>query len=177
MRRRTCLAAAGGSLLAATAASASTASPVVGDTYIDGNTAAANSIDGYARHADGSLTAMGWFPRLADESRFPRARAATADRPGLRAGMADMAGARAAYTGWLSSAESAFRAASCLMFRGHVAGSYGASVGVRLAWLSRRAAGKEVHRGRALAVIWSAGRFRAGGGQGGHHSGAHRPGL
>ena len=71
MRRRTCLAAAGGSLLAATAASASTASPVVGDTYIDGNTAAANSIDGYARHADGSLTAMGWFPRLADESPIP----------------------------------------------------------------------------------------------------------
>ena len=49
MRKRTCLAAAGGSLLAATiglfgaatAASASTASPVTGYTYIDGNTATA----------------------------------------------------------------------------------------------------------------------------------------
>jgi 6-phosphogluconolactonase len=70
LRKRTCLAAAGGSLLAATiglfgaatAASASTASPVVGYTYIDGNTATANTIDGYARHADGSLTAMAGSP-------------------------------------------------------------------------------------------------------------------
>ena len=70
MRKRTCLAAAGGSLLAATiglfgaatAASASTASPVVGYTYVDGNTATANTIDGYARHADGSLTAMAGSP-------------------------------------------------------------------------------------------------------------------
>lgn len=70
MRKRTGLAAAGGSLLAAAigifgvpaAASASTASPVVGYTYIDGNTAAANTIDGYARHADGSLTALAGSP-------------------------------------------------------------------------------------------------------------------
>jgi 6-phosphogluconolactonase len=70
LRKRTCLAAAGGSLLAATiglfgaatAASASTASPVVGYTYVDGNTATANTIDGYARHADGSLTAMAGSP-------------------------------------------------------------------------------------------------------------------
>jgi 6-phosphogluconolactonase len=70
LRKRTCLAAAAGSLLAATiglfgaatAASASTASPVVGYTYIDGNTTTANTIDGYARHADGSLTAIAGSP-------------------------------------------------------------------------------------------------------------------
>ena len=62
--------AAGGSLLAATigllgaatAASASTASPVVGYTYIDGNTAIANTIDGFARHADGSVTPLPGSP-------------------------------------------------------------------------------------------------------------------
>ena len=47
---------------AATTASASTASPVVGYTYVDGNTATANTIDGYARHTDGSLTAMAGSP-------------------------------------------------------------------------------------------------------------------
>ena len=70
MRKRTRLAAAGGSLLAAAigilgvpaAASASTPSPVVGYTYIDGNTAPANTIDGYARHADGSLTPLAGSP-------------------------------------------------------------------------------------------------------------------
>jgi 6-phosphogluconolactonase len=71
MRKRTCLAAAGGSLLAATiglfgaaaSASASTASPVVvGYTYVNGNTVTANTIDGFARHADGSLTAMAGSP-------------------------------------------------------------------------------------------------------------------
>jgi hypothetical protein len=74
MRKRKWLA-AGGTLLAAsigllgaaTAASASTASasttsPVVGYTYVDGNTAVANTIDGYARHADGSLTAIAGSP-------------------------------------------------------------------------------------------------------------------
>ena len=69
MRKRTCLA-AGGSLLAvslslfgaAAAASASTASPVTGYTYIDGNTATANTIDAYARHADGSLTPLAGSP-------------------------------------------------------------------------------------------------------------------
>ena len=70
MRKRTRLAAAGGSLLAAAigifgvpaAASASPPSPVVGYTYIDGNTAPANTIDGFARHADGSLTALAGSP-------------------------------------------------------------------------------------------------------------------
>ena len=73
MRKRTRLAAAGGSLLAAAigifgvpaAASASPSSPVVGYTYIDGNTAPANTIDGYARHADGSLTALAGSPFVA----------------------------------------------------------------------------------------------------------------
>ena len=62
--------AAGGSVLAATVgllgagttASASTASPVVGYTYIDGNTATANTIDGFARHADGSVTPLRGYP-------------------------------------------------------------------------------------------------------------------
>jgi 6-phosphogluconolactonase len=70
LRKRTRLAAAGGSLLAAAigifgvpaAASASTPSPVVGYTYIDGNTTPANTIDGYARHADGSLTPLPGSP-------------------------------------------------------------------------------------------------------------------
>ena len=70
MRKRTRLAAAGGVLLAAAigilgvpaVASASPTSPVTGYTYIDGNTATANTIDGYARHADGSLTALPGSP-------------------------------------------------------------------------------------------------------------------
>jgi hypothetical protein len=70
LRKRTRLAAAGGSLLAAAigifgvpaAASASPPSPVVGYTYIDGNTAPVNTIDGYARHADGSLTPLAGSP-------------------------------------------------------------------------------------------------------------------
>src|ERR1700677_4181346 len=72
MRKRKWLAAGGallaapigllGAATAATAASASTTSPVVGYTYSDGNTAAANTIDGYARHADGSLTALAGSP-------------------------------------------------------------------------------------------------------------------
>jgi len=59
------LAAAIGLLGAATAAgasTASTASPVVGYTYIDGNTAAANTVDGFARHADGSVTPLPGSP-------------------------------------------------------------------------------------------------------------------
>jgi hypothetical protein len=44
-------------------ASASTdASPVVGYTYLNGNTAPANTIDGFARHADGSLTPLAGSP-------------------------------------------------------------------------------------------------------------------
>jgi 6-phosphogluconolactonase len=69
MRKRTCLAACG-SMLAATvglfgaaaAASASTASPVTGYTYVDGNTATANTIDAFARHADGSVTPLAGAP-------------------------------------------------------------------------------------------------------------------
>ena len=56
------LAAAIGLLGAATVAGASTASPVVGYTYIDGNTATANTIDGFARHADGSVTPLPGSP-------------------------------------------------------------------------------------------------------------------
>jgi 6-phosphogluconolactonase len=69
MRKRTCLA-AGGSLLAATiglfgaaaSASASTASPVVGHTYVNDNTATANTVAGFNRHADGSLTPIPGSP-------------------------------------------------------------------------------------------------------------------
>jgi len=69
MRKRKWLA-AGGTLLAATfglfgaatAASASTTSPVVGYTCVDGNTAGANTVDGFARHADGSLTPLTGSP-------------------------------------------------------------------------------------------------------------------
>jgi hypothetical protein len=69
MRKRTWLA-AGGSLLAASlgvfgaaaSASASTTSPVAGYTYVNGNTATANTIAGYARHADGSLTPITGSP-------------------------------------------------------------------------------------------------------------------
>jgi 6-phosphogluconolactonase len=65
MRTRTCLAACG-SVLAATvglfgaaaSASASTTAPVVGYTYLDGNTAGANTIEAFARHADGSQTPL-----------------------------------------------------------------------------------------------------------------------
>src|ERR1700679_2021237 len=69
MRKRTSLVAAGGLLAAslglfgtAAAASASPSSPVVGYTYLDGNTPSANTIDAYARHADGSLTTLPGSP-------------------------------------------------------------------------------------------------------------------
>jgi 6-phosphogluconolactonase len=69
MRKLICLA-AGGGLLAATiglfgaaaSASASTASPVVGYTYINDNTATTNTIAGFDRHADGSLTPIPGSP-------------------------------------------------------------------------------------------------------------------
>jgi hypothetical protein len=67
------LAAAIGLLGAATAASASTASPVVGYTYIDGNTATANTIDGFARHADGSVTPLPGSPFAAAARAWARA--------------------------------------------------------------------------------------------------------
>jgi 6-phosphogluconolactonase len=69
MRKRVCLA-AGGSLLAATfglfgtaaSASAGTVSPVVGYTYVNDNTATANTVAGFDRHADGSLTPIPGSP-------------------------------------------------------------------------------------------------------------------
>ena len=72
MRKRICLAACGGlaaatigafgAFGAAASASASTASPVVGYTYINDNTATANTIAGFDRHADGSLTPIPGSP-------------------------------------------------------------------------------------------------------------------
>ena len=57
------LAAAAAAVAVPTSASASTVtSPVVGYTYLDGNTALANTIDGFARHADGSLTPLAGSP-------------------------------------------------------------------------------------------------------------------
>ncbi len=58
------LAAAAAAALAvpASASASSFPSPVVGYTYLDGNTAAANTIDGFARHADGSLTPLAGSP-------------------------------------------------------------------------------------------------------------------
>ena len=57
------LAAAAATVAVPTSASASTnTSPVVGYTYVDGNTAPANTIDGFARHADGSLTPLAGSP-------------------------------------------------------------------------------------------------------------------
>jgi hypothetical protein len=57
------LAAAATTAAAPVSASASTvASAVVGYTYVDGNTAPANTIDGFARHADGSLTPLAGSP-------------------------------------------------------------------------------------------------------------------
>ena len=69
MRKRVCLA-AGGSLLAAVtgllgsaaSASAGQVSPVVGYTYVNDNTVTANTVAGFARHADGSLTALPGSP-------------------------------------------------------------------------------------------------------------------
>jgi 6-phosphogluconolactonase len=69
MRKRTWLA-VGGSLVVATiglfggsaAASASTTSPVVGYTYINDNTTGVNTVAGFDRHADGSLTPIPGSP-------------------------------------------------------------------------------------------------------------------
>jgi hypothetical protein len=61
--------AASASTASASTASASTAgtstagtSAVVGYTYLDGNTATSNTIDGFARHADGSVTPLPGSP-------------------------------------------------------------------------------------------------------------------
>jgi 6-phosphogluconolactonase len=69
MRKRAFVA-AGGTLLVAAAsllagtgtAVASTASPVVGHTYVNDNAAGANTIAGFDRHADGSLTPIAGSP-------------------------------------------------------------------------------------------------------------------
>jgi 6-phosphogluconolactonase len=69
MRKRISLAVCGGVAAAtigvfgaAPFASASTTSPVVGYTYINDNTAGANTIAGFDRHADGSLTPIPGSP-------------------------------------------------------------------------------------------------------------------
>ncbi|HEY1642972.1 MAG TPA: beta-propeller fold lactonase family protein [Streptosporangiaceae bacterium] len=69
MRMRTCLAACGsvlaasiGLLAPAASASAGTSSPVVGYSYLDGNTTGSNTIDAFARHADGSVTPLPGSP-------------------------------------------------------------------------------------------------------------------
>jgi 6-phosphogluconolactonase len=71
LKKRTCTClAVGGSLLMATtglfgasaSASADPTSPVVGYTYVDDNTAPANTIAGFDRHADGSLSPIPGSP-------------------------------------------------------------------------------------------------------------------
>ena len=69
MRKRACLAAcgtllaAGASLLTGTGtAGATPPSPVVGHTYVNDNAAGANTIAGFDRHADGSLTPIAGSP-------------------------------------------------------------------------------------------------------------------
>src|SRR5690349_13789245 len=47
---------------AAPAAATATPSPVVGHVYTDGNTPGANTIDGFDRHADGTLTPVAGSP-------------------------------------------------------------------------------------------------------------------
>jgi 6-phosphogluconolactonase len=56
------LAAAAALVAVPTASASADTSPVVGYTYVDGNTAPANTIDGFARHADGSLTPLAGSP-------------------------------------------------------------------------------------------------------------------
>ena len=55
-------AAAAAAAVPASASASTVSSPVVGYTYVDGNTAPANTIDGFARHADGSLTPIPGSP-------------------------------------------------------------------------------------------------------------------
>ena len=67
MGRITSIAATGGLLAAlsiagATSAHAGTGSPVVGHAYVNGNTASANTVDVFDRHADGSLTPAAGSP-------------------------------------------------------------------------------------------------------------------
>ena len=55
-------AAATAAAVPASASASTDASAVVGYTYLNGNTAPANTIDGFARHADGSLTPLAGSP-------------------------------------------------------------------------------------------------------------------
>src|ERR1700748_1472909 len=54
--------------LGATSAGASPPSPVVGHLYVNDNTAGANTIAGFDRHADGSLTPLPGSPFAAGGS-------------------------------------------------------------------------------------------------------------
>ena len=47
---------------AASSPSAPSSNPVVGHVYVDGNTAGANTVDGFARHSDGTLTPLPGSP-------------------------------------------------------------------------------------------------------------------
>jgi Transposase IS116/IS110/IS902 family len=51
--------------IAGSASASAGASPVVGYTYVNGNTAPVNIIDGFARHADGSFTPLAGSPSTA----------------------------------------------------------------------------------------------------------------
>jgi 6-phosphogluconolactonase len=55
-------AAAATAAIPASASASADASPVVGYTYVNGNTVPGNTIDGFARHADGSLTPLAGSP-------------------------------------------------------------------------------------------------------------------
>ena len=50
------------SAMAISSAIASPSAPVVGHLYVNDNTAPVNTIDGFDRHADGSLTALPGSP-------------------------------------------------------------------------------------------------------------------
>jgi 6-phosphogluconolactonase (cycloisomerase 2 family) len=56
------LSAAAAGPAAASSPSASSSDPVVGHVYVDGNTAGANTVDAFARHADGTLTPLADSP-------------------------------------------------------------------------------------------------------------------
>src|SRR6188472_2282083 len=65
--------AAAATTAAVPASASAVASPVIGYSYVDGNTAPANTIDGFARHADGSLTPLAGSPFSAGARAWARA--------------------------------------------------------------------------------------------------------